>query len=99
MPLEAIRSAVAGEIWPLAADLAGTHALTLIAAGRGRALERTLASIDRTVLGGQPELAGALALGRVALGIRRRGGGADQRGPSRSRRRVCPPGRPRAGAA
>jgi LuxR family maltose regulon positive regulatory protein len=68
MPLEAIRSAVAGEIWPLAADLAGTHALTLIAAGRGRALEQTLASIDRTVLGGQPELAAALALGRVARG-------------------------------
>ena len=68
MPLEAIRSAVAGELWPLAADLAGTHALTLIAGGRGRALEQTLASIDRTVLGGQPELAGALALARVALG-------------------------------
>ena len=68
MPLEAIRSAVAGELWPLAADLAGTHALTLIVAGRGRALEQTLASIDRTVLGGQPELAGALALARVARG-------------------------------
>ena len=45
MPLEAIRSAVAGELWPLAADLAGTHALTLIMAGRGRALEQTLARI------------------------------------------------------
>jgi hypothetical protein len=68
MPLEAIRSAVAGELWPLAANLAGSHALTLIMAGRGRALERTLARIDRTVLGGQPELAGALALARVARG-------------------------------
>jgi LuxR family transcriptional regulator, maltose regulon positive regulatory protein len=68
MPLEAIRSAVAGEFWPLVAELAGTHALQLIAAGRGRALEQTLASIPRTVLGGQPELAGALALARVTLG-------------------------------
>ncbi len=68
MPLEAIRSAVAGELWPLAADLAGTHALTLITAGRGRAVEQMLARIDRTVLGGQPELAGALALARVARG-------------------------------
>ena len=41
MPLEAIRSAVVGELWPLAADLAGTHALALIMVGRGRALERT----------------------------------------------------------
>ena len=68
MPLEAMRSAVAGELWPLAADLAGTHALTLIMAGRGRALERTLARIPRTVLGVHPELAGALAVARVALG-------------------------------
>ena len=36
--------------------------------GRGRALERTLARIPRTVLGVHPELAGALAGARVALG-------------------------------
>jgi LuxR family maltose regulon positive regulatory protein len=68
MPLEAMRSAVAGELWPLAADLAGTHALKLIAGGRGRALERMLVRIPRTVLGVHPELAGARALARVALG-------------------------------
>jgi LuxR family transcriptional regulator, maltose regulon positive regulatory protein len=68
MPLEAMRSAVAGELWPLAAELAGTHTLTLILVGRGRAFERTLARIPRTVLGVHPELAGALAGARVALG-------------------------------
>jgi hypothetical protein len=36
--------------------------------GRGRALERVLARIPRTVVGVHPELAGALALARVALG-------------------------------
>jgi len=68
LPLEAVRSAVAGELWPLAADLAGTHALKLIVSGRGRALERTLVKIPPTVLGVHPELAGALALARVAMG-------------------------------
>jgi LuxR family maltose regulon positive regulatory protein len=68
MPLEAIHSAVAGELWPLAADLAGTHALKLIMAGRGRRLERMLARTPGTVLGVHPELAGALAGARVALG-------------------------------
>jgi LuxR family transcriptional regulator, maltose regulon positive regulatory protein len=68
MPLAAFQSAVAGELWPLAADLAGTHALKLIMAGRGRSLERMLARIPRTVLGVHPELAGALAGARVALG-------------------------------
>ena len=68
IPLEAVRSAVAGELWPLAADLAGTHALKLIVTGRGRALERTLMKIPPPVLGVHPELAGALALARVAVG-------------------------------
>jgi LuxR family maltose regulon positive regulatory protein len=68
IPLEAVRSAVAGELWPLTADLAGTHALKLIVTGRGRALERILARIRPAVLGVNPELAGALALARVAVG-------------------------------
>jgi LuxR family maltose regulon positive regulatory protein len=68
MPLDAIRSAVVGELWPLAADLVGIHALALIMIGRGRALERVLARISPAVLGVHPELAGALALARVALG-------------------------------
>ena len=68
MPLDAIRSAVLGELWPLAADLAGIHALALIMVGSGRALERVLARIPTAVLGVHPALAGALALARVALG-------------------------------
>ena len=68
LPLEALRSAVSGELWPLTADLAGTHALKLIVSGRGRALERMLARVSPTVLGVHPELAGALALARVAVG-------------------------------
>ena len=68
MPLEALHSAVAGELWPLAADLAGIYALKLIMAGRGRKLELMLARIPRTVLGVHPELAGALAGARIALG-------------------------------
>jgi len=68
MPLDAIRSAVVGELWPLAADLAGIHALALIMVGRSRALERVLAKIPPAVLGVHPALAGALALARVALG-------------------------------
>ena len=71
MPLEAIRSAVVGELWPLAADLAGAHALALVMGGRGRALERVLARIPRTVLGVHPELAGALAARPRRAGIRR----------------------------
>jgi LuxR family maltose regulon positive regulatory protein len=68
MPLEATRSAVAGELWPLAADLVGTYGLKLVASGRGRALERVLGRVPRTVFGVHPELAGALALARVAVG-------------------------------
>jgi len=68
MPLDAIRSAVVGELWPLAADLVGVHALALIMIGQSRALERVLAKIPPAVLGVHPALAGALALARVALG-------------------------------
>ena len=68
MPMDAIRSAVVGELWPLAADLAGIHALALIMIGPGRALERVLARIPTAVVGVHPALAGALALARVSLG-------------------------------
>jgi LuxR family transcriptional regulator, maltose regulon positive regulatory protein len=63
-----MRAAVAGELWPLAADLAGSQALQLITSGCGRALERMLARAPRMVLGVHPELAGALAGARVAVG-------------------------------
>jgi LuxR family maltose regulon positive regulatory protein len=68
MPLEALHSAVAGQLWPLAANLAGTYAFKLIMVGRARSVERTMARIPRTALGVHPELAGALALARIALG-------------------------------
>jgi len=68
MPLEAIGSAVAGELWPLAADLAGAHALALVMAGRSRELERVLSEIPSTVLGVHAELAVALAGARVSQG-------------------------------
>ena len=68
MPLEAIGSAVAGELWPLAADLAGAHTLAMVMGGRGHELERVLAEIPRTVLGVHAELAASLAGVRVSRG-------------------------------
>ena len=68
MPLDAIRSAIAGEIWSLAADCAGAYTLALVMGGRGRELERVLAEIPGTVLGAHAELAAALAGARVAYG-------------------------------
>ena len=52
----------------MAADYAGTSALTLAMGGRGRELERVLTEIPATVLGAHAELAAALAAARVAYG-------------------------------
>ncbi|MFC5235202.1 LuxR C-terminal-related transcriptional regulator [Pseudonocardia zijingensis] len=68
MPLDALRSAVAGELWPLAAELAGTHAFKLVLAGRARAVEGTLTRVPRPALAAHPEITASLALARVALG-------------------------------
>ncbi len=68
MPLDAIGSAVAGELWPLAADLAGAHTLALVMGGRSHELERVLTEIPRMVLGVHAELAAALAATRIAQG-------------------------------
>ena len=68
MALEAIGSAVAGELWPLAADLAGAHTLAMVMGGRGHELERVLAEIPRTVLGVHAELAASLAGVRISRG-------------------------------
>ena len=99
MPLDAIRSAVVGELWPLAADLAGIHALALIMVGSGRALERVLARIPTAVLGVHPALAGRAGARPRRAGIRRPGGDVDR--PRTSSRRHClrSPGRTRACAA
>jgi LuxR family maltose regulon positive regulatory protein len=69
MPLAAVRSAVRGEVWPLAADLIGTNLVRLALRGDARELERLLAGVSRAVLLGRPELATGLAGARVALGI------------------------------
>jgi len=68
MPLEAIGSAVAGELWPLAADLAGAHTLALVMRGRSHELDRVLTEIPRMVLGVHAELAASLAGARVSHG-------------------------------
>ena len=68
MPLDAIRSAVAGELWPLAADLVGRHLLLLALNGHSRELETVLVRAPRTVLAAQPELACGLAAARIVQG-------------------------------
>lgn len=69
MSLEALRSAVDGRLWSLAADLAGTRGLELVqAGGAARAVERTLVKVRDTALATHPELAGCLALARIADG-------------------------------
>ena len=68
LPLDAIASAVAGRLWRPAAELVSTHAVALIAMGRGRDLERVLARLPRAVLLGHPEFVAALAGARVVRG-------------------------------
>ena len=66
MTLDALRSAVRGELWPLAAELVSGHVVALPLRGAARELERLLADVPRPVLLERPELATALAGARVA---------------------------------
>lgn len=68
MPLEAIRSAVGGGLWRLAADLTGVHAVALVMGGDGALLEHVLERVPTAVAGAYPELAAGLAGARVAQG-------------------------------
>jgi LuxR family maltose regulon positive regulatory protein len=68
MPLEAVRSSVRGRLWPLAADLVGTHLVTLALRGDARELQRLLAGVPRAVLLARPELAAGLAGASLAQG-------------------------------
>ncbi len=68
MPLDALRSALRGELWPLAAELGSEHLLSLSLLGSARELERLLAAVPRAVLLDRPELATALAGARIAQG-------------------------------
>jgi LuxR family maltose regulon positive regulatory protein len=69
MPLDAVRYAVRGGLWPLAADLLGSHVLALVLRGNAHELDVLLSSVPRDALLGQPELAAALAGARILLGL------------------------------
>jgi LuxR family maltose regulon positive regulatory protein len=68
MPLQAISAAVAGELWPLAAQLVATQVITLVMSGHARELDRTLAAVPHTAMSAHPELACGLAGARVVQG-------------------------------
>ena len=68
LPLDALRSAVHGGLWPLAADLVGSHLAALALRGSARELERILAGVPYPVLVERPELATGLAGARAAQG-------------------------------
>jgi LuxR family maltose regulon positive regulatory protein len=68
MPLEAIRYALRGGLWPLAAELLGRHLLALVVRGYPRHVDRLLSAIPRDALLSHPELAAALAAARVIQG-------------------------------
>lgn len=68
LPLDAVRSAVEGGLWSLAADLVGSHLAALALRGSARDLERILVEVPYPVLVERPELATALAGVRAAQG-------------------------------
>lgn len=68
MPLEALRSAVRGELWALAADVVGAHLVPLVLRGSADEVTRVLGGVPEPVLLERPELAAARAGARVAAG-------------------------------
>ena len=68
MPLEAISAAVAGQLWPLAAEMVGIHVVALAHQGRARGLERILLAVPAITLRAYPELAAGLAGARIIQG-------------------------------
>ncbi|MDD7942484.1 LuxR C-terminal-related transcriptional regulator [Actinomycetospora lutea] len=70
--LEALRAAVRGQLWALAADVVAGQLITIVLRGSPRAVERVLADVPYPVLLERPELAVALA-GAVAAQGRRTG--------------------------
>ncbi|MEJ2889186.1 LuxR C-terminal-related transcriptional regulator [Actinomycetospora aeridis] len=70
MPLEALRSAVRGELWALAAEVVAAHLALLVLRGSADEVIRVLGGIPEPVLLERPELATALAGARVAIGAR-----------------------------
>ena len=68
LPLEAVRYALRGGLWPLAAEILGVHGLALVIRGSARELDMLLTAAPRDALLGHPELAGTLAGARIYLG-------------------------------
>ncbi|QJY47979.1 LuxR C-terminal-related transcriptional regulator [Pseudonocardia broussonetiae] len=61
MPLEAVRYALRGRLWPLAAEVLGVHLLPLVVRDDPQEIDTLLSAVPREVLLGHPELAAALA--------------------------------------
>jgi LuxR family transcriptional regulator, maltose regulon positive regulatory protein len=68
MPLDAVRYALRGGLWPLAADLLSVHVLTLVVRGGPWEVDVLLSAVPRDALLGHPELAAALAAARIYQG-------------------------------
>ena len=99
MPLDAIRYALRGGLWPLAAEILGVHGLALVIRGSARELDVLLSAVPRDVLLGHPELAATLAAARIYSGssreVERAGGrGRGRRGRPPAAARGAPAGRP-----
>ena len=71
MPLDAVRYALRGGLWPLAAEILGVHCLALVIRGSARELEVFLSAAPRDALLGHPELAATLAAARIIQGSNR----------------------------
>ena len=71
MPLDAIRYALRGGLWPLAAEILGIHGLALVIRGSARELDVLLSAVPRDALLGHPELAATLAAARIYPGSSR----------------------------
>jgi hypothetical protein len=67
-PLEAVRYALRGGLWPLAAQILGRHLLALVIRGNPRTVDMLLSAIPRDALLSHPELAAALAGARIHAG-------------------------------
>ena len=68
MPLEAVRYALRGGLWPLAAEVLGRHVLALVVRGNPRNIDMLLSAVPRDALLSHPELAAALAGARIMQG-------------------------------
>ncbi|HWM05561.1 MAG TPA: LuxR C-terminal-related transcriptional regulator [Actinophytocola sp.] len=71
MPLDAVRYALRGGLWPLAAELVGTHIVAFAIRGSARELDLLLSAVPRDSLLRHPELAAGLAAARTQQGSNR----------------------------